>query len=435
MIQPNVLVILTDQLALQAIGAYGNAWVNTPNIDALAVSGLRFEKSYCSAPVCSPSRSSLLSGRMPHETGIEVNGPGMHADIPNLGDLFQNAGYETAYIGKWGVGTYRGFDFLETEYPEGVNRHYGSDTDPFWTDRAVAFLGQKHDKPFLMVASLHNPHDICYWVMDHRHLTEEADVDALPPLPDNFERDSNEPEFITTCRLRTYYGNEANWTTTWDETEWRRYLHAYYQLVERVDREVGRILDALCESGLENETLVVFTSDHGEGMGGHEWVVKLMLYDEEALVPFIIRYPGVIPKGQASPCLVSGIDLVPTLCDYAGVGCPAEVTGVSVKAVIDDLGVGGRNYLVSQLSPDTKQLDMKGRMVRTDRFKYVVFSEGENAEMFFDMDRDSGEKVNLVQDPIFSDEVARHRLLLHDWIQVTGDPFFENRKSSSGKAG
>ena len=420
---PNVLFILTDQLALQAIGAYGNSFVNTPNIDALAERGLRFEKSYCTAPVCSPSRSSLLTGRMPHETGIEVNGPDMRAGIPNLGELFQKAGYETAYIGKWGVGTQRGFDFAEAVHSEGVNRHYGSDTDPLWVDQAIAFLEKPHDDPFLLVASLHNPHDICHWVMAHHHLTNETALEDLPPLPDNHEPDLDEPGFITRCRLRTHYGNEANWTTEWDKIWWRRYIDAYYQLVARVDREVGRILDALQDAGLEKDTLIVFTSDHGEGMAAHKWVVKLMLYEEEAAVPFIISYPGVVPENTVDKRhLVSGVDLVPTVCDYAGVTCADNVTGVSVRPVIEE-DLSGRDYLVCQLSPDTEQLEMKGRMVRTDRFKYVVFSEGDNPELFFDMAKDQGETTNLIDHPDLKKEIARHQSLLQDWVQTTGDTF------------
>ena len=422
--KPNVLFILTDQLALQAIGAYGNTFVKTPNIDALARRGVRFEKSYCSAPVCSPSRSSLLTGCMPHETGIEVNGPDMHADMPNLGEMFRDAGYETAYIGKWGVGTYRGFDFAESVHADGVNKHYGSDTDPLWTDQAIAFLQKPHDDPFLLVTSLHNPHDICYWVMEHHHLTDEVSADALPPLPDNFDPDPEEPEFITACRLRTHYGNEANWTTDWNAIWWRRYIDAYYQLVARVDREVGRILQALDEAGLTDDTVIVFTSDHGEGMAAHKWVVKLMLYEEESAVPFIISYPGVIPEDTADKRhLVSGIDLVPTVCDYAGVDCPNSVRGVSMRPVIEKEKLRGRDYLVCQLSPDPERLEMKGRMVRSDRFKYVIFSEGQNPELFFDLVKDPGEKKNLIDNPDFEKQVIHHRALLNDWVLTTGDPF------------
>ena len=254
-------------------------------------------------------------------------------------------------------------------------------------------------------------------------MTEEIPEHQLPALPDNFERDPDESEFITICRRRTHYGNEANWTTEWDEIDWRRYIDAYYQLVERVDGEVGRVLDALREAGLEDDTLVVLTSDHGEGMAAHKWVVKLMLYDEAAAVPFIMRYPGGVPSGQVdAQHLVSGIDLVPTVCDYAGVACPDTVTGVSLRSAVEQ-DDPGRDYLVCQLSPDTKRLEMKGRMMRTDRFKYLVFSEGNNPEMFFDMADDPGEKVNLIAHSDFQGEVARHRVLLQNWIQITDDPF------------
>ena len=313
--QPNILVILTDQQTQRAVSAYGNPYLHTPHTDALVHGGLSFENSYCTAPVCSPSRSSLITGRMPHQTGVEINGPSIKPQIPTLGDIFQQADYQSFYAGKWGLGDRRGFDFLEDEYPKGVPRQYGTNTDPIWTDQAVDFLHRFKprqrvlDQPFLLCVSLHNPHDICYWVMDHRDLVEiPTDVD-LPPLPPNFQPIPDEPEFIEICRQRTHYGNELNWTTDWDETEWRKYLYAYYRFTERVDQQIGRLLSALDENDLSDDTLVVLTSDHGEGIAAHQWVVKLMLYQEVVTVPFVIRWNGMIPANLVDRNhLVSGLD-------------------------------------------------------------------------------------------------------------------------------
>lgn len=422
--RPNILFILTDQQTLRAMSACGNPYLHTPNLDGLAEAGLRFERSYCASPVCSPSRHCLFTGRMAHETGVEVNGHRLKPGIPFFGEVFQNAGYEVAYAGKWHMWGRHSFDFLGPEYPEVVNRRYGTETDAVWAGEAVEFLKRPHDRPFLLAVSLHNPHDICHWIMDRRHLVEEPESGNLPPLPDNFEPDPDEPEFITTCRERTHYGNEANWTVEWDETEWRKYIHAYYRLTERMDHEVGRVLDALRESGLEENTLVVFTSDHGEGVAGHQWVVKLMLYEEPVTVPFVMRYPGHIPAGAVDDAhLVSGIDLFPTLCDYAGITSWAEVTGRSLKPIVEDAEAPWREFLVAELSPDTEREEMKGRMVRSDRYKYMVFSEGLRPELLFDLQEDPGEKVNLAYQTTYETEVLRHRALLQDWMAQTADTF------------
>ena len=249
--QPNVLVVLTDQQTQPAVSAYGNSYLHTPCMDALVHGGLSFENSYCTAPVCSPSRSSLITGLMPHQTGIEINGPSLKQEIPTLGDIFRQGGYQSFYTGKWGLGDRRGFNFLGDEYPEGIPRQYGTNTDPIWTDQAVDFLYRfkqrdlSSDQPFLLYVSLHNPHDICYWVMNNRDLVEIPNDIDLPPLPPNFQSVFGEPEFIELCRQSTYYGNELNWTNDWNEMEWRRYLYAYYRLTERVDHQIGRVLSAL----------------------------------------------------------------------------------------------------------------------------------------------------------------------------------------------
>ena len=239
-----------------------------------------------------------------------------------------------------------------------------------------------------------------------------------------FESDPDEPEFVTNRRKLTHYGNEANWTTDWDETDWRKYLHAYYKLTERVDKEAGRVLDALQEAGLAEDTLVVFTSDHGEGSAGHKWVVKLMLYEEPVTVPFVIRYPGVIEEGAVDVShLVSGVDVLPTLCDFAGMKPPEKVTGNSLKPIIENPLAPWRDYLVAELASDTERLEAKGRMVRTDRYKYMVFSEGRNPELLFDMDQDPGEQHNLAYKPEFQSEVRKHQSLLRAWGEETADTF------------
>ena len=424
---PNVLFVMTDQQTLRAMSACGNKHVRTPNMDALAATGVRFERSYCTSPVCGPSRSSLMTGRMPHETGVNVNGQGIDPAIPNLGQVFRRAGYETAWAGKWHLpasyppaDAIPGFDYLRVK--KKVRFALGGSTDDPVADEAIRFLRRGHDRPFLLGVSLHNPHDICGWT--GRKPVEQRDPDSLPPLPGNFAVDPNEPEFITWCRRRRKYGPENTHTVDWDDTQWRAYLRAYYDFTEQVDRTLGRVLAAVRQAGLEDNTVVLFTSDHGEGCAAHHWVVKLMLYEEPATVPLVIRYPGVVPAGKVDRThLVWGLDVVPTLCDYAGLRAPREVRGISLRPLVDDPKLPGREFLVTELQPFRDNPQRLGRMVRTARHKYVVFSEGRRPEMLFDLERDPGETKNLARDPAMQDDLRRHRALLAGWVKQTGDAF------------
>ncbi|UCD29205.1 MAG: sulfatase-like hydrolase/transferase [Planctomycetota bacterium] len=428
--RPNVLFIFTDQQSQRAMSCAGNKWLKTRHMDSIAANGVSFENSYCTSPVCSPSRSSLLTGRMPHETGVNVNNKPIKSGIPNMGEVFRAAGYETAYTGKW---------HLPTSYPWGVNAEipgfdylvpklanpsgWGAVADGPVTDRAVEFLKRRHDKPFLLAVSLHNPHDICGWIRTNPG--QHPDLDKFPPLPANHAIDPNEPEFIRLCRQRKRYGTEIKRTVNWTDDHWRIYLNAYYRFNEDVDKQVGRILAALREQGLEEDTLIVFTSDHGEGMGGHKWVVKLMLYEEPVTVPIIVSWKGVTPGGVVDKThLVSGVDVLPTICDYAGVRGP-QMTGKSLRKVIEKSELQGSEFVVSELAPYLEDLNRCGRMLRTARYKYVIFSEGEIPEMLFDMKDDPGETKNLAYDSgmAMTKVVEQHRELLGKWIERTGDYF------------
>lgn len=423
--KPNILFVFTDQQSARAMSCSGNPYVQTPHMDRLASGGVRFEQAYCAAPVCGPSRSALVSGRLPHETGVLVNGMRPDPAIPNMGTLFSQAGYETAWSGRWHLPDNRadGIPGFEVLHDPSVRLGLGLAGDEPVTDAAVDFLGRRRDRPFLLGVSLCNPHDICHWIIGSPGADVPLGDGPLPPLPDNFAADPHEPGFIARCRQRTYYGQEGTYTYEWTEEKWRAYLAAYYRFTETVDVQVGRLLDALRDNGLEEDTLVLFTSDHGEGMAAHRWVVKLMLYEEPLRVPFMLRWPGRIPAGRVDDAhLVSGVDVLPTLCDYAGVGHPA-VSGVSLRPAIEDPQTAGQSYVVAELCPDPQDLSMQGRMLRTARFKYVAFSHGQRPEMLFDLKGDPGERRNLALEAAGRDELERQRRRLRAVCAQSGDPF------------
>ena len=218
--------------------------------------------------------------------------------------------------------------------------------------------------------------------------------------------------------------NELRWTDSWDERHWRRYLAAYDGLVDLVDIQIGRVLSAITDAGIGDSTLVVLTSDHGEGVAAHRWATKQMLYEEPVGVPLVLRWPGVIPAARFDQShLASSVDIVPTLCDYAGVGAPGGLAGGSLRGVIDDPDRDGRDFVVAELQPDPFRLELKGRMLRSRRYKYMAFSAGADPEMLFDLETDPLETVNLAGSASHDGILAEHRALLTAWTHRTADPF------------
>jgi arylsulfatase A-like enzyme len=417
--RPNILFLITDQHSASAVGINGNAYVKTPAIDSIARGGVSFTESYCTYPVCSPARSSLFTGRMPHETGVEVNGKAIREGIPTMGEVFRTAGYHTIYGGKWHVpqsfGTPPAFERL-------IGGHsLGAKMDEPLADACADFLSKRPKQPFLLVASFMNPHDICDWIRAHRGSRQHADVSEYPPAPGNMAVDPEEPEAMQFHRREGYdlMSQAVRIASEWQRDDVREYLHAYYRLIERVDAQIGRVLAALRANGLERNTLIVLTSDHGEGMGAHQWVQKASFYEESAKVPLIVSGTGLKRRGAVDTrTLVSGADVLPTLCDYAGIDAPRAVRGRSLRAAVDASTLE-REFVVSELLYGDRS--KAGRMIRTARYKYVVFNNGSRPEQLFDLESDPGEVRNLAGSK--RKIVAEHRALLVRWMKDTGDEF------------
>lgn len=441
--RPNLLFLFTDQQTLKATGADGWPHAATPNLDRLAAGGRRFTRSYCASPLCSPSRASLATGLFPSAHGVTTNHLHLPAGLPHLGGVLGAAGYETAWAGKWHVPeeyplpgkTIPGFTTLalpgrrldRNAYPvrlDGRPGHWdhnlGDYADEPVAEVAADFLRRRHADPFLLAVSLMNPHDICFPPAYGR--VGKPDEAALPPLPANFAPPEGEPSYAVASRFTHEWA--CDWAKKWDEHEWRVARWIYDRFMERVDRAIGIVLDALHDAGLERDTVVLFTSDHGEGVGAHRWTGKLMLYEEPMSVPFMLSRPGTIAPGTDATRLVSGVDVLPTLCGYAGVAPPPGLHGDNLAPLVANPAVPGREFLIGELHPVSKGGKGAGRMVRTARYKYGVFADGPNREMLFDLDRDPGETRNLSADPALRVELERHRTLLRGWLARTGDSTF-----------
>lgn len=419
-VHPNVLLLITDQQSNAATSAT-DPRVRTPAIDSLAADGVTFHNSYCTYPVCSPSRSSLFTGRMPHETDVRVNGRAIAAGIPAIGEMFRAAGYHTVYGGKWHLP--KGFEGMTGFEKIAGGESLGARMDATVAAACIEYLKTAGRRPFLMVASFMNPHDICEWIRGYEG-NKRCRVGACPSLPLNMAVDSEEPEYIQRCRE---VGNgpkdrPLSQSALWTTDDFRLYLDAYYRFVEDADRQIGRILSALRAAGLCQRTFVIMTSDHGEGMGAHHWVEKAAFWEETVKVPLVVAGHGVHRRGaRDSASLVSGLDILPTVCDYAGVAPPRLVRGRSLRPAIDGSALD-RRFVVSELSQYGGEA-RQGRMLRTARYKYVAFNGGRRPEQLFDLDHDPGEIRNLASDAAFKDVLHEHRQLLAKWVAETADDF------------
>ena len=200
----------------------------------------------------------------------------------------------------------------------------------------------------------------------------------------------------------------------WGEKEWRRYLAVYYLLIENTDWLIGQVLEALRKTGLEEETLILLTADHGDMMGAHHLVQKEAFYEEAARVPFIMSWKGVLPRGRSDGLrLVSGADVMPTFCDYAGVKTPEEIAGKSLKPVIEDPQAPWRDFVVSETQ--------NGRMFRSAQHKYMVYQrDGKTLEYLYDLKNDPGETRNIAEDPAASTALKENRDRFASWARSTG---------------
>jgi choline-sulfatase len=432
--KPNILLIVADQLARQALPAYGDRYARTPNIDRIANRGTRFEHCYTPYPLCMPTRAAYWTGRFPHETGVLSNGRNFPAGeipdgMPTLGKLFSDAGYDAVHFGKThDAGSLSGFRIAErfqTEVPQEGPWPVNADTffDRTTTEQVAEYLRAPHASPFIAVADLNNPHNICGYVGEREGPHEDPPVPGeLPPPPANLEVENFASLPLPVQYVCCAHRRQAQ-AAGWSPENYRHYLAAYYHYIERVDREIGLILEALETSGQAGDTLVVFMADHGDGMGGRGLVTKhTTFYDETTRVPFIFAGPGVAEDASAGEPLVSLLDLLPTLCDYAGLAAPAGLWGRSLVPWLKGAEGTPHDYVVSEWHTEWGFTIEPGRMLRTPQFKYVRYREG-NGEELYDLESDPGEVRNLAPDGEWRTVLERHRAMLHRHIEETCDPF------------
>ncbi len=432
--RPNILFIMTDQQSADAMSCrMGKQYLHTPAMDELAGRGISFTRAYTANPLCVPARTALFTGQPPHRTGFQTNDLKQPLDpaCRCLGTYFREAGYDTGYCGKWHLPfpakekDSHGFDFTESIRNNGV--------DPDIPGPAVDFIRRKRDRPFLLVASFVNPHNICEWARGEElkdgPIGDPPPAELCPPAVPNLAPMENETDIMRLMK-RSMQSSPMFPVGSFDEKKWRQYRWAYFRMIEKTDAHIGRLLAALRESGQQERTLIVLTSDHGDCQGAHGWNQKTVLFDNASRVPFLAAGPGV-QSGVVSDRLVNtGLDLLPTLADFAAIGLPANLPGISLKRSCaqpdrkdERQYVVVENKMIQGAPVDGAKPEPAGRMVRSRRFQYCAYDLGRRRESLVDMQKDPGETVNLAEKPEYAKELERHRRFLAEWCQATGDPF------------
>ncbi len=426
--RPNIVLIMTDQHQAQALSIAGNLDVKTPNLDKLAKTGIRFPNTYVTFPLCVPSRSSVFTGKLPHVLGVNSNVHGENViseDEKNnsLGNKLKEAGYDCSYGGKWHA--------HEAEIPNGLgfDKIAGFGDIPL-AEKSIDYLKSRKDKkqPFFLVASFDNPHNICEYARNQPlpyGNIPQVPLDKTPELPVNFERSNTFPEALEieqTANKRVYP------TQNYTHEDWRNYRYTYYQLVEKVDKEIGKIIDAIDDFGLRENTLIIFTSDHGDGNAAHGWNQKTALFQESIKVPFIVSYKTKnVSKGKTNTSLISnGLDLYPTILDFADIAIPSELLGKSIKPIIKNKQQNlKRDFVVTETKFEGKQaFGTIGRSLISKKYKYILYSWGKDREQFFDLENDPYEMNNLINSKVHLKNVDEFRQKLIDWCKETNDTKF-----------
>lgn len=434
--KPNILIILTDQQSASMMACAGNKNLKTPAMDYLAENGMRFEKAYCTSPVCVPSRFSLFTGKMPSYINLRKNDV---TDIyydrieqlkgDGIGFILKKAGYEAAYAGKQHLPGFTaddlGFDVLTLDERE------------VCTDLCTDYIKKEKKKPYCLVASLINPHDICYMAIRDFATTkaskdiikngtieignvdrmlselsnhpEDEGIEVCPELPPNHLPQQDEPGAVRQLIERRPFRLGAREKYT--EEDWRKHRYVYHRLTEMVDEKIRKLLQAVKDSGQEDNTVIIFTSDHGDMDSAHKLEHKTVFYEEAARIPLVVCHKGVTPPGSInSTHLVSnGLDLIPTLCDYAEVSLPESLEGRSFKSVAEGKEVNDRREAI----PVESEI---GQMVVTEHYKYARFNVGDNDEQLYDLRNDPFEMKNAAFMDGNEEVLGEHRALFESLI-------------------
>jgi choline-sulfatase len=435
--KPNIIYIYTDQQSAAMMSCAGNKWLKTPAMDYIAENGIRFTRAYTTNPVCSPARVSLMTGRFASafndnkgKPARENHGAMWIEDISDqvanttIAAFLKRADYDLVYGGKEHLP--KGLTPKDLGFNDICNNER-----QLLAEKTAKYIKGEHDKPYFMVVSLINPHDICYMAIRDSAKTESekrilkhgkvelAMLDKAmempagvsedeffekycPPVPPNYEPIPNEPKAIDYMLGQRAFRRFAR--DKYTDRQWRHHRWAYCRLTEVVDREIQIILDAIKQSGAEEDTLVIFSSDHGDNSASHRLEHKTMFYEESANIPFMAMWKGQIPAGQVDDkhLVSNGLDLLPTVCDYAGIKGVSDPRGKSLRPLFEGAMVKWRDTLGVE--------NEIGRMVVSkDKLKYIRYDAAGIEERLLDLKKDPYETKYFTDDPQYASRLAELR--------------------------
>ncbi len=469
----NVLWLMSDQHSVRALGCYGNGVVQTPCLDALAAGGTAFDRAYCSYPVCVPARFTMLTGRYPHHTGCTGNNTPLPLRERTAAHHFAHAGYATAFLGKMHPvdGQTHGFDYYmdfghyydylgpkTAVFTHGMGaedsgcgspwitifRDEGQQRSPwvppdtprhndtlevrellpeedhfesFVARETIRFLEGYRDEPLFVVASFLKPHNPFAPPAEYAAMYRPEDMPLPPWTPQHLTRVPAQARAWAVPGAGTPEGDA--WA--------RRFLAAYYGNVTHMDACVGRILDALERLDLAADTLVLYTTDHGEMGYEHGLRGKFNFFEPSGRIPLLARLPGRIPAGARTPALVDQADFVPTLLEGCGV-TPAPgsraLDGTSFAPALADPASEGKAFAFGEFALPRRPFFMR----RETRWKYVRYTAAGGAtegdagpdEELYEPEVDPGELTNLALEPAYAGILVEQRARLSSFLEQQG---------------
>jgi arylsulfatase A-like enzyme len=419
---PNIVFIFADQMHGFALGCMGHPNVKTPNLDRLAKRGVLFRNAYSASPICTPARANMWTGRYPSQTGVLFNDQPIPEGETCLAHCLNDAGYRTSYVGKWHLGS-SGNEAVPPEWRAGFQEFIGYQCfndfykDVFFfdeagrchsfqkhrteatTDIALDRLRhlKEHHQPFALVVSYQNPHyplqpapefERMYHGKPVRRRLNAQDIDPYTPT---FSPPADRPADPAALR----YGNNLD-----------EYLRLYCAMVTQLDANVGRIVEQLRKDDLLKNTVIVFTSDHGDLQGSHGLTNKALFWEESVRIPMIASVPGGV-HGVETDVLISTTDFMPTLLELAGGPVPSSAEGFSYAPFLRGEKQPVQDYVISENEQAAQWL-----MIRDARYKLVTTRDGLAPTQLFDLKDDPYEMNNLVTCPNAADERDRLQQLL-----------------------
>ena len=425
--KPNIVFIFSDQQHWQALSFIDDTF-HTPNQAAFAKDATVFSHAFCSTPQCSPSRSSLMTGLYPSKTGVMGNidmAGGGHLKMPSIGKMLQDAGYRTAYYGKWHLGKDPvGIAGWDDDYSV---TEPGPLDDQMVTKRALAFLDEQanEDRPFALFLSYNSPHDIYQYGGEAR---DNPQANNPLPLPDTwFQKDLST---VPSVQKQFMTDDQGKIIDEGPEPAWQRYREIYRDKNTLYDNELGHVFEKLKQHGWYDEAVMMTTSDHGDMDAHHKLIYKgPFLYEQMMRVPLMVKLPKSERKAETPEqldYLTVNVDIVPTLLDFASIE-GVQTDGQSLRDLLHGSNRSEPAFVVMQYYSKQNWVNPI-RQIRTRQYKYNLYQV--HGEELYDLVKDPQEINNLADDPAYAEDKAVLKQNLCDWIKGNDDQFFSYEPST-----